>query len=239
MENEFKHLELIEAYLEGTLSQEEKVDFEVRLLVDKELEEELELYKNITGGFRNIKSENIRQQLQAIDEELDNKKNSPTNKFYWWAGIAASLIFLQIYLYNSKSTIPLPIEEGLPVLMGEDQNVEFQNAMQLFKGGKYDASINRFNKLIIMHPDNDTLNYFLGCAELNIQQYLTASKHLEMVDATNSSVFNLKAKYFLAFALYKTNKTKEAKVLLDELNSNSDNPFVEETKAFLKEVNEN
>ena len=90
-----------------------------------------------------------------------------------------------------------------------------------------------------MHPDNDTLNYFLGCAELNIQQYLTASKHLEMVDATNSSVFNLKAKYFLAFALYKTNKTKEAKVLLDELNSNSDNPFVEESKAFLKEVNEN
>jgi len=239
MENEFKHLELIEAYLEGTLSQEEKVYFEVRLLLYKELEEELELYKNITGGFRNIKSENIRQQLQAIDEELDNKKNSPTNKFYWWAGIAASLIFLQIYLYNSKSTIPLPIEEGLPVLMGEDQNVEFQNAMQLFKGGKYDASINRFNKLIIMHPDNDTLNYFLGCAELNIQQYLTASKHLEMVDATNSSVFNLKAKYFLAFALYKTNKTKEAKVLLDELNSNSDNPFVEETKAFLKEVNEN
>jgi TolA-binding protein len=142
-------------------------------------------------------------------------------------------------LYNSKSTIPLPIEEGLPVLMGEDQNVEFQNAMQLFKGGKYDASINRFNKLIIMHPDNDTLNYFLGYAELNVQQYLSAKTHLEIVHANKSSVFNLKAKYFLAYALYKNNKTEEAKVLLDELNSNSDNPFIEETKVFLKEVNEN
>jgi len=239
MDNNLKHLELIEAYIEGTLTQEEKIDFEVRLLVDRELEEEFELYKNIVGGFQHIKTENIRQQLQAIDEELDNKKNSSTNKFYWWAGIAACLIFLQIYLYNSKSTIPLPIEEGLPVVMGDDNNVEFQNAMQLFKGGKYDASINRFNKLIIMHPDNDTLNYFLGCSELNIQQYLSASKHLQIVNVTNSSVFNLKAKYFLAYTLYKTNKTEDAKVLLDELNSNSDNPFVEETKAFLKEINEN
>ena len=239
MDSNLKHLELIEAYVEGTLNQEEKIDFEVRLLVDKDLEEEFELYKKIVGSFKDIQSENIRQQLQAIDEELDNKKNSSTNKFYWWAGIAACLIFFQIYLYNSKFTIPLPIEEGLPVVMGDDNNVEFQNAMQLFKGGKYDASINRLNKLILINPDNDTLNYFLGCAELNVQQYLSASKHLEIVDATNSSVFNLKAKYFLAFALYKTNKTKEAKVLLDELNSNTDNPFVEETKAFLKEVNEN
>jgi TolA-binding protein len=239
MENNLKHLELIEAYLEGNLSEEEKVDFEVRLLVDKDLEEEFELYKKIVGSFKDIQTENIRQKLQAIDDEIDSNSPKPSTKFYWWAGIAASLIFLQIYLYNSKSTIPLPIEEGLPVLMGEDQNVEFQNAMQLFKGGKYDASINRFNKLIIMHPDNDTLNYFLGYAELNVQQYLSAKTHLEIVHANKSSVFNLKAKYFLAYALYKNNKTEEAKVLLDELNSNSDNPFIEETKVFLKEVNEN
>jgi TolA-binding protein len=239
MENNLKHLELIEAYLEGSLTQEEKIDFEIRLLVDKELEEELELYKNIVGGFQHIKTEKIRQQLQAIDEELDNKNNSTNNKFYWWAGIAASLIFLQIYLYKSNTTIPLPLEEGLPVLMGDNNNVEFQNAMQLFKGGKYDASVNRFNRLINSNQDNDTLNYFLGYAELNVQQYLSAKTHLEIVHANKSSVFNLKAKYFLAYALYKNNKTKEAKVLLDELNSNSDNPFIEETKVFLKEVNEN
>ena len=239
MEDNLKHLELIEAYLEGNLSEEEKVDFEVRLLVDKDLEEEFELYKKIVGSFKDIQSENIRKQLQAIDEELDNEKNSSTNKFYWWAGIAACLIFLQIYLYKSNTTIPLPLEEGLPVLMGDNNNVEFQNAMQLFKGGKYDASVNRFNRLINSKQDNDTLNYFLGYAELNVQQYLSAKTHLEIVHANKSSVFNLKAKYFLAYALYKNNKTEEAKLLLDELNSNSDNPFIEETKVFLKEINEN
>ena len=40
MKDNLKHLELIEAYLEGNLSEEEKVDFEVQLLVDKDLEEE-------------------------------------------------------------------------------------------------------------------------------------------------------------------------------------------------------
>jgi hypothetical protein len=239
MENNLKHLELIEAYLEGNLSEEEKVDFEVRLLVDKDLEEEFELYKKIVGSFKDIQSKNIRQKLQAIDEELDNRNNSSTNKFYWWAGMAVSLIFLQIFLYKSNSTIPLPLEEGLPVLMGENNNVEFQNAMQLFKAGKYDASVNRFNRLINSNQDNDTLNYFLGYAELNVQQYLSAKTHLGIVYANKSSVFNLKAKYFLAYALYKNNKTEEAKVLLDELNSNSANPFIEETKVFLKEVNEN
>jgi hypothetical protein len=98
MEDNLKHLELIEAYLEGNLSEEEKVDFEVRLLVDKDLEEEFELYKKIVGGFKDIQTENIRQKLQAIDDEIDSNSHKPSTKFYWWAGLAACLIFVQILI---------------------------------------------------------------------------------------------------------------------------------------------
>jgi TolA-binding protein len=238
MENNLKHLELIEAYIEGNLSEEEKVDFEVRLLVDKDLEEEFELYKKIVGGFKDIQTENIRQKLQAIDEELDNKKNSTNNKFYWWAGLAACLIFVQIFLNYTKTSIPLPMEEGLPVLMGDDHNLAFQNAMQLYKSGKYDASIKRFNQLIVAHPTNDTLLYYIGCAKLNSQKYKEASQHFKYVSSNINSAFYLKSKYYLAYSLYKTNRGKEAKLILQELISNNENPFVEETKLFLKEVNE-
>jgi len=238
MENNLKHLELSEAYLEGKLTEEEKVDFEVRLLVDKDLAEELELYKKIVGGFKDIQSEKIRQQLQIIDEELDNKNNSSTKNFYWWAGIAASLIFLQIYLYKSNTNIPLPLEEGLPVLMGDNNNLEFQNAMQLYKSGKYDASIKRFNQLFVANPTNDTLIYFIGCAELNSQKYQEASQHFKNVSANSNSVFYLKSKYYLAYSLYKNNQSNEAKLILQELISNNENPFVEEAKLFLKEINE-
>ncbi len=239
MDDNLKHIELIEAYLEGNLSEEEKVDFEVQLLVDKDLEEEFELYKKIVGGFQDIRLENIRKKLQAIDDEMDSISNKPSAKFYWWAGLAACLIFFQIFLNYTKNSIPLPLEEGLPVLMGDDHNLTFQNAMQLYKNGKYDASINRFKQLVVANPTNDTLLYFIGCAELNIQKYQEASQYFKYVSTKSNSVFYLKSKYYLAYSLYKTNQSKEAKLILHELISNYENPFVEETKLFLKEINEN
>jgi TolA-binding protein len=239
MEDNLKHLELIEAYLEGNLSEEEKVDFEVRLLVDKDLEEEFELYKKIVGSFQDIRSENIRQKLQAIDDEIDSISPKPSTKFYWWAGIAACLIFVQIFLNYTKTSIPLPLEEGLPVLMGDDHNLDFQNAMQLYKSGKYDASVKRFNQLVVANPTNDTLLYFIGSAELNSQKYQEASQHFKNVSTNSNSVFYLKSKYYLAYSLYKNNQSNEAKLILQELISNNENPFVEETKLLLKEINEN
>ena len=239
MENNLKHLELIEAYLEGNLSEEEKVDFEVRLLVDKDLEEEFELYKKIVGSFKDIQTENIRKKLQAIDDEIDSNSHKPSTKFYWWAGIAACLIFVQVFLNYTKTSIPLPLEEGLPVLMGDDHNLAFQNAMQLYKSGKYDASVKRFNQLVLANPTNDTLLYFIGSAELNSQKYQEASQHFKNVSTNSNSVFYLKSKYYLAYSLYKTNHSREAKLLLQDLISNNENPFVEETKLFLKEINEN
>lgn len=239
MDNNLKHLELIEAYLEGNLSEEEKVDFEVRLLVDKDLEEEVELYKKIVGGFQDIRSENIRKKLQAIDDDIDSNNHKPSTKFYWWAGLAACLIFVQIYLNNSRPNIPLPPEEGLPVLMGENDNIAFQNSMQLFKSGNYKLSIANFNKQLLIKPSNDTLLFYLGYSEIMEKEYNKASQHLNKLSDNKLSVFYLKALYYLAYSNYKNNCPENALKILQQLKSESNNPFPSETNLFLKVLNEN
>jgi len=237
MENNLKHLELIEAYLEGTLTQEEKIDFEIRLLVDKELEEELELYKNIVGGFRNIKTEKIRQQLQAIDEELDNKKNSSSNKFYWWAGIAAVLLgvlFIHNLYFPSNNFNKdfIPAEAGLPVLMSTNANLEFDNAMSQFKYGNYNLATKGFSIALKKNPTNDTTLYFLSISFLQNGDYKESIKILnELMKQPNSKYFE-KGEFCLALSYWAENRNKEALLLFNKIANDKEHPFFSQSNTI-------
>ena len=166
---ELKHIELIEAYHEGKLSPEANVEFEVRLLVDQELQEENELYKKILYGFHDIKTDQIRMKLRQIDIELDHRKKggSGRGKFFWFTGIAASLL-IAFFLYVKFSEAPkftaslIPFETGLPVLMGTEGKLEFDNAMSELKAGNYQAAEKGFSNCLVSNSANDTTMYFLG-----------------------------------------------------------------------------
>jgi TolA-binding protein len=237
MENNLKHLELIEAYLEGNLSEEEKVDFEVRLLVDKELEEEFELYKKIVGSFKDIQSENIRKQLQAIDEELDNRNNSSTNKFYWWAGIAAVLLgvlFIHNLYFPSNNFNKdfIPAEAGLPVLMSTNSNLEFDNAMSQFKYGNYNLASKEFSIALKKNPTNDTTLYFLSISFLQNGDYKESIKILnELMKQPNSKYYE-KGEFYLALSYWAEKRNKEALFLFNKIANDKGHPFFSQSNTI-------
>jgi tetratricopeptide (TPR) repeat protein len=238
MEDNLKHLELIEAYLEGNLSEEEKVDFEVRLLVDKDLEEEFELYKKIVGGFKDIQTENIRQKLQAIDDEIDSNSHKPSTKFYWWAGIAAVLLGV-LFIHNfyspsnkfSKDLIPT--EEGLPVLMSTNSNLVFDNAMSQFKYGNYNLASKEFSIALKKNPTNDTTLYFLSISFLQNGDYKESIKILnELMKQPNSKYYE-KGEFYLALSYWAENRNKEALLLLNKISNDKEHPFFLQSKAIV------
>lgn len=58
---ELKHIEEIERFFEGLMSEEERTAFEARLLLDNELQEDLELYKKVVESMHSLSGNDLRK----------------------------------------------------------------------------------------------------------------------------------------------------------------------------------
>ena len=239
MDDNLKHIELIEAYHEDKLSPEAKVEFEVRLLVDRELQEENELYKKKLYGFHDIKADQIRAKLRQIDSELDQKKKGGSGraKYYWIAGVAAFIAII-CFVYFQQFSEPrfsakyIPEDPGLPVLMGTGNKLDFDNAMSEFKAEEYDKAIIGFSKLLKTNPENDTTLFYLGNCYLHTKNYEMSMELLGKLNRQSNSIYNAKGQYYLALAYWAAGNSKEAKELFTSIAASSGHPFQSQSKTI-------
>lgn len=240
MEDNLKNIELIEAFYENRLSPEERHDFQVRLLVDKELEEEFEFYKKIVYGFDDIKADNIRRKLKQIDAEIDLKDKTRSKQrkghSFWVVSSLLVISVLIIYLrYNSStdySSDMLPYEPGLPVLMGTHSQVYFDNGMSSFKAGDYTTAERLFSKFAALHQ-SDTSLFYLGNAQLRNGQYALAIESFKKVKLFDNSHYREKADYYLALAFLANRNKKEAGEVLRLISLDTNHLFYKEASALI------
>lgn len=242
MKKELENIELIENYVENRMTTEQRIEFDLRLLVDDELRADFDLYQKIVSGFHDMKAEKIRENLKLIDLELDKgKAGSVKNRKFWWGlGLAAiiSVVILLVYPRNSD-LIPLPPEDGLPVLMGEpNPTLLFDDAMQQFKTGNFINSKSIFDELIKLHPSNDTILYYKGYSEMRAGLYKNAITSFNALILNEQSTYIFKTRYYLAYSYYQTGQLQKASSELWRLSQYENNPLASETKKFLSIINE-
>lgn len=243
MEDHLKHIELIEAYYEDKLSPEAKVEFEVRLLVDQELQTENELYKKILYGFHDIKADQIRSKLRQIDNELDQKKKGGSGraKHFWLAGIAATIAIICFVYFQQRSEARfsagyIPEDPGLPVLMGTGSKLDFDNAMSEFKAEEYGSAINGYIRSLAVNPGNDTTIFYLGVCYLHTGNYTKSIELLSQLNNLDNSIYFSKGQYHLALAYWAAGKLKEAKALFTAIAASSGHPFQSQSKTIINKL---
>ncbi|MFZ7107714.1 MAG: hypothetical protein ACO1HD_13895 [Bacteroidota bacterium] len=249
MDEGLKHIELIEAYVEGRMSEADRAAFEVRIQTDADLSEEYELYQKIRTSFLDIQEERMRQQFARIDRDLDLGKAEGTggsSGFRMWIAVAAVsvmaiLIFWKVFSgkFDSGQEIAalLPVEEGLPVLMSSvDRNKSFADAMTQFKLEDFRASAVRFSQLSLKDPLNDTLLYFSGYSFLKLTEYPSAIDCFEKVVGQPGSVFFKKSQYCLSLAYWGAGKKGKAEELSDLILQDPDHPYFQETERLKKSM---
>lgn len=140
-------------------------------------------------------------------EQLQQRKTNTTFK-HWPLKVAAVLIPLVgvwwfLWQQNRLDTKALYAkyhiaEPGLPVTMSVGSNVAFANAMSAFKDDQWTEAEQGFVALLNQQPDNDTLQYYMGCVQLELAHGANAILSFSEVDA--SSVFYRKARYRMLLA---------------------------------------
>ena len=237
MEEELKYFEEIESYHEGKMGSSERLLFEQQLASNKQLQDENELYIKLVNSLKNSENE-IRKEFNRIDAALD-KKLIPTKIIdikkgnYKWIYLAASVILIAAlaYMFNLK-TNSLPslaeqyaIEEpGLPVLMGNETNTIFNNAMSAYKMQQYDKAAALIEKLSA-NSSNDTLLYFAGVFHEMNNEYNVSEKYYSSVINISTSMFYYNSTMRLSLLYLKMNKKEDARILLRKIAGEFENPY--------------
>lgn len=123
-------------------------------------------------------------------------------------------------------------EPGLPVAMSMGSNKGFQEAMLHFKNEDYINAKAGFAN--IGEKENDTLNYFLGICNMELEAFQLAQNNFQKIPDT--SVYFWKAQFNIILLYIEENDVKSAKKALK--NYVKTVPLEEEKKKGKKLLNE-
>lgn len=212
-------LEFIERCLNKTANAEELKDFETRLKNDLVFKAQVADIKTLLFG---IEAQSLKERLDDFHTELDygaSNKPVPVKTMYFRKIAIAAILVIAIggfWLFSGNANEKLyakyfVLDPGLPTMMSETSNFEFYDAMVNYKQGDYKTAIGKWETLLENKLQNDTLNYFLGMAQLANNHEKKAIDYLEVVTNLETSTFKNEAYYYLGLAYLKANNIELAK----------------------------
>ncbi len=216
--------EEFESFLLGDMTVEEEISFNQKLEKDPTLQSQFEEFKTL---FFVVEEQGLRMKLDEFHSNFEIQSASKKSNFnsYRIAAGVAILLSLGLWFLNRPSHNERLYKEyfspdpGLPTVMGSNDNYDFYEAMVDYKQGNYEVAIEKWEKLLIEKPSNDTLNYFLGVSHLAKNNTVIAINYLTSVSEMKNSVFYDESNTYLGLAFLKEGKTDDAKIVFSRSNS--------------------
>lgn len=220
-----EEFELIEAYLNNQLNTEDLAEFEKRLLLDNDFNNKVQDLKTILFG---IETQALKEQLNQLHKNIDTEhlitpeKEVVVRRRSWhYMAIAAVLVialgcfwFLGKDSNNSLYATYFTPDPGLPTTMSNEGSYEFYKAMVDYKQGNYNRAISSWQTQLLIKPENDTLNYFIGVALMANKNDAESIKYLQKTTELPANTFKNEAFFYLGLAYLKTdNQTLAIKAL--------------------------
>lgn len=219
--------EQIEAYLLHTMEASERSRFEAAMMADEQLRNEVDLQRKLLAAAQAASFGH-----EAIHHIPITKSKAPVKKvsFKWWYAAAAVLAAVAAtWFYQSRTVTPDKLfagyfhaDPGLPVAMSSTSDYGFYDGMVSYKEGNYDKAIEIWTGLKEEGLLTDTLQYYIGVASINKNDFEAALQHLLPVAESKTGEWQQKAVWYLALACIKTNRITEAMQWLRQLQNNSD-----------------
>jgi|GEM_PF-2572921 tetratricopeptide (TPR) repeat protein len=230
----------INDYHFGNLSAQDKLLFDSRLIIDLELAAAYEEFSDTLKIIKQQNIHNLKNDFQLLDAVLDkeflsNQKRKPVILY-----IAATLVVLlsisMIYFHQNKLDNPAKAyyekDIGLPVVMGENNNIQLDRAMSFYKLNDYEKAKNILTLLSNKKP-TDTLTYYIGVNNYELGQYKNAINFFKKVDKQSS--FYDKAQYRLGLSYWQVNEIDSTRQVFSNLKSPSSSYSVQ-AELILKKI---
>ena len=170
--------DLLDAYINGTMTANTRTQFEASLSADETLRNELELHRQTTEiiGIAALKAAMGRiQQTTILAAEPAAQKKGIVRSFYntRWMQAAAAVLLLGVGLTTWKLASRggagdalyskyYTQDAGLPGMMGATATYSLDDAMVDYKSAAYPDAITKLSALQQQHVAGDTAAFYLG-----------------------------------------------------------------------------
>lgn len=241
--NNIDNTELIEAFLNNELGQEERAIFENRLQNEADLQEEVALHKQIKGFVKQHEVENLKSQVKTwLSEEATPKATMTVHKTRTFTlnnimKIAAAVVIVSgmgWYLFTDKLSgggsqeqyLSELVSQNPTMLQGSDDRSFWTEA---FRNKNYQQVIDSLEAKPERTPEEA---YHLGLAYTATKNYPKAIEHFSS-KIVQDSVYSEKANWAIALIYLEQNNKAKAKSLLEKI-AKSDSEFAEKAKKLLE-----
>ncbi len=199
---EEKDIPLVQQYLAGGLSGEEKKDFEQRL-ADPRLQNELEWYKAFFSALEDAEDQRRKKLLQA-------RSNQPAvlKRFRPWVVAAGFLLVVAVgALIWTRTRADVLFESYSLITAAPDRSGAVNTAYSLYEAGQYREALAHFEAA----EDSSThfLFYKANCL-MALDKDSAAIPYLQQVEKDAGSILASPAKWYLALAYYRTGNREQA-----------------------------
>jgi hypothetical protein len=244
----YNNIEQLIRYIDGELSEQEKIELEKKLLHDDALKERLE---NLVAARNAIKAEGLKQRVRAIHKEYhqQNNEEKQTEKgkvlkpafgssLRIVLRVAAILIFIfagyGVYEYITTSSDSVYadnfIEYDLPNVRGE---MKQDNIDSLYRLNNYSSVIEIFKSKQEKKPKDYFLAALAYLGTGDAKHAVETFQELQQLNSNSSEkYFSEESDYYLALAYIKNGNVKEAQKQLQLITSNKQHQYYQKAKEI-------
>jgi tetratricopeptide (TPR) repeat protein len=236
----------IERYIDGEMSESEKLWFRKEMDGNPGLRDEIELRRKTDEVLRRTDIINLREKLVNIEYHVKSAKlhHSPWNEILRYAAIIAGVAVLAGGLlliprqkldndeimekYYSPYEPPSSSRSGSIA-----KNADYNLALEYYKVKDYQDAAVYFSKVVESEPGNMNSWLLNGISNFEISNYPEAKISFKTVVEDNNNLYVDHAQWYLALCNIKTGELKKAKELLLAIE-NSESIHSKDARKVLK-----
>ena len=238
-----KDIELIESYLDNTLSPVQLKAVEARLQADSEFRKMMEIIRDLPSAVTSS-SEDFRADLKKVmtENEPRHAKTHSISRRRIILGIAAALALLLMvtFLVQKKSPENLFAEhftlppENITVRDNQSSDAKLTNALQSYSEGDHQGAIDHFRPYLEAMPEHQAARFFYSLSLLADGQYREGRQNLLQLKGKAGSYTN-SVEWYLGLIHLKTGNLGEAKASMSEL-AESNSSYAESARKILRSL---
>lgn len=197
--------------------------------ISQKIEHVEKVREEIKDSIRRSKIKEFHKHISADQESSDIKSIAPiksNSNRIWYVAAAVLVVFIGIYWMMGTSNTSEKIfaknfkpDNGLPLRMNTTDASGFYEGMLDYKQENYSDAIAKWEALLKVKPENDTLNYFLGVTNLALGNGSKSLEYLQNQERFQQGIFKEDAAWYASLASIKEGKPEEAKTFLKNNSS--------------------
>ena len=239
--------QLIQDYLDGRLTEEQKVEFKHRLENESEFKQEKESLERIEKELSILGAENFKGRVQQFEEDFKSTqiehRLKPARSLNTYYAIAASLVLAVAagyLLFMSPQSSPeslyqsyySPYEDMILERGNSESPQGLQEAMNAYNEGNFEISSAKFITFLDQNPDQNGVWLYLGIAQSETGEYNKAEASFTKARANDQ--FAQQAMWYNAMSYLKQGKKDKAINQLKEIQNLSNHYKEKEASELLE-----